>query len=181
MYDLNQIIPWALTNFGLVMAMIAVPLIIIGMIVNAFTKKSTGYELIYCWMSLALGATSLYAFAMHVFWPETAAATIGWQTSPFQFEVGIADLAFGILAIFAFAASYGFRLANAIGNLFWLWGDAAGHVIQMYTNNNFAVGNAGSWFWMDILFPAVLIICISRMGCKPAVKKIEVVRTMDSL
>lgn len=166
MYSLDKIIPWAMMNFGLAMAIIALPLLIINLIVSVFTKKKTGYEIIYSWMSLAMGATAIYAFVMHVFWPNETAATIGWQPSPFQFEVGMANLGFGVIAIFAFWASCGFRLANAVGNLFWLWGDAVGHIIQMYTNNNFNVGNAGSWFWMDILYPVVLIICVSRMKSK---------------
>jgi hypothetical protein len=44
---------------------------------------------------LAIGVTGLWAGAFHVFFPATAASIIGWEVSPFQFEVGMADLAVG--------------------------------------------------------------------------------------
>jgi hypothetical protein len=40
---------------------------------------------------LPIGITGLWAGVSHVFFPATAAAHIGWQVSPFQFEVGMAD------------------------------------------------------------------------------------------
>jgi hypothetical protein len=42
---------------------------------------------------LPIGITGLWAGAFHVFFPATAAKLIGWEVSPFQFEVGMADLA----------------------------------------------------------------------------------------
>jgi len=35
-----------------------------------------------------VGIQGLWAFIGHVFFPEQAAAAIGWEPSPFQFEVG---------------------------------------------------------------------------------------------
>src|SRR3990167_7609111 len=91
-------------------------------------------------------------------------ALIGWQNSPFQFEVAVANLGFGMIGILSFRASYGFRVATVMGNTFWLWGDATGHLYQMMVNNNLTVGNAGSWFWMDIIIPLVLLVCILRLN-----------------
>jgi hypothetical protein len=53
---------------------------------------------------LPIGITGLWAGAFHVFFPATAAAHIGWQVSPFQFEVGMADFAVGITACLASSA-----------------------------------------------------------------------------
>src|SRR5580700_7539315 len=47
---------------------------------------------------LPIGVTGISAAVFHVFFPEIAAADIGWETSPFQFEVGMADLAMGAAA-----------------------------------------------------------------------------------
>ena len=41
---------------------------------------------------LPIGVTGLWAAVFHLFFPEIAAADIGWEPSPFQFEVGMADL-----------------------------------------------------------------------------------------
>jgi hypothetical protein len=75
--------------------------------------------------------------------------------------VGIADLVQGVLGVLAFRASRGFRRAATVGIAVWLWGDAIGHVRQMIVAQNFAPGNAGPWFWTDVLVPAVMIVSLS--------------------
>ena len=54
-------------------------------------------ERLLAWiLLLPIGVTGLWAGVSHVFFPAVAAAHIGWQTSPFQFEVGMADFAIGV-------------------------------------------------------------------------------------
>ncbi|OGT56554.1 MAG: hypothetical protein A3F14_03785 [Gammaproteobacteria bacterium RIFCSPHIGHO2_12_FULL_43_28] len=151
-----------LTNFGCTMFFLA----ILFMFIHRFIvrAKVSEFEIVYRWLALfAVGFTGIYTAYFHIVMPEVAAATIGWQPSPFQFEVGIADFTIGVLAILSFNASFGFRLATVIGVTCWLWGDALGHINQMIKFGNFAPGNAGSWFWMDVLMPLVLLICIAKL------------------
>jgi hypothetical protein len=49
-------------------------------------------------------------------------------------------------------------LATAIVAAIFFGGDAIGHVRQMILENNFATGNAGSWFWIDVLLPVILLV-----------------------
>ena len=165
---MDSCISYMLMNFSLVMFVAAIILTILDRVVCAIRHHQlSGYEILFRWLALLpLGVTSLYAFVMHAFFPVFTAATIGWSNSPFQFEVAVANLGFGLLGVLAFSASYGFRAATVIGALCWLWGDAVGHIYQMVSNHNFAVGNAGSWFWMDVLIPLLLLICIIKMGKK---------------
>jgi len=83
--------------------------------------------------------------------------------SPFQYEVGMAGFGFGVMAILSFNANYSFRLATVIGLVCWLWGDASGHIYQMIVHQDFMLGNAGTWFWMDLVLPFILIICIFNL------------------
>jgi len=53
---------------------------------------------------LPIGVTGLWAGVTHVAFPTLAASYIGWETSPFQFEVGMADLAIGVTAVISFGA-----------------------------------------------------------------------------
>ncbi|WP_147470750.1 DUF6790 family protein [Legionella jordanis] len=146
------------SNFGLMMLILAILLIMINLLL---AKHPSFAEICFRWLSLlALGFTSIYAFGMHAFFPAMTAHQIGWKTSPFQFEVAMANLAFGITAILAFKASFGFRLAMVIGSSCWLWGNALGHVAQMLIHDNYSIGNTGSWFWMDIIVPLLLIFCL---------------------
>jgi hypothetical protein len=121
-------------------------------------------ENLYRWNSLlGAGVVGVYVFFIHAFMPSVSAEQIGWQTSPFQHEVAVANLGFGILCILAFSAGYGFRLASVIGISIWLWGDAIVHIRQMIVAKNFSPGNAGPWFWSDVLVPPLLIWLIIKL------------------
>jgi TM2 domain-containing membrane protein YozV len=85
---------------------------------------------------LGVGVTGIYMGIMHIFFGPMTAANIGWQSSPFQYEVGVANLGFGLLCILAFRASQSFRLAAVTGITCWLWGDAVGHIHQMILAQN---------------------------------------------
>jgi hypothetical protein len=103
----------------------------------------------------SLGVSFLYNFIMHVFFSEVAASYIGWQTSPFQKEVGFASLGFSAVAFVAFRGGFAARLAAILGPACFLWGAAAGHVAQMVEAHNYAPGNAGVIFYTDILVPLI--------------------------
>jgi len=160
-----QVLEFTLSNFGVSMLIIAAFFMLLHRLV---TRRVSGAEIVYRWLALfVVGFTGIYAFVMHVFYPEISAQTIGWSVSPFQYEVGIADLGFGLIAVLSFNASFGFRLATVIGNVIWMWGDAIGHIYQMIIAHNYAIGNAGSWFWLDVLIPFFLILCIQRLSKGP--------------
>jgi hypothetical protein len=106
---------------------------------------------------LPIGITGLWAGLTHVFFPAISARYIGWQVSPFQFEVGMADLAIGVTACIAFWRDLNFQAAAISAAAVFLLGDAIGHVRQMITEGNFAPGNAGVPFYMDIICPLLAI------------------------
>ncbi|MGD9634766.1 MAG: DUF6790 family protein [Pirellulales bacterium] len=117
-------------------------------------------ETLLAWLLLlSVGGQGIYTFVIHVFFPQLSAANIGWAVSPFQYEVGIADLTVGVLGVIAFWGNFSFRLAAVIAGIVWYWGDAIGHVKEMIVANNYAPGNAGPWFWTDVFVPILLIAC----------------------
>jgi hypothetical protein len=79
---------------------------------------------------LPIGLTGLWAGFFHVFFPRIAGSLIGWETSPFQFEVGMADLAIGFTACAAFWSDLSFKTAAVVAASLFLLGDAIGHVRQ---------------------------------------------------
>ena len=90
---------------------------------------------------------------MHSFFGEMAARFIGWEQSPFQFEVGTASLGYAVVGFLAFRGSLGMRAAAVIGPSMFLLGAAGGHIYQMVSAHNFAPGNAGIIFYTDLLIP----------------------------
>lgn len=159
--DIAKVIAFIFSNFSLVMFDVAVIFIIIHRLRVKHLPES---EIIFRWLSLiGLGCTGIYTFIMHAFFPAFTASHIGWITSPFQFEVAVANLAFGLLGICAYRASFGFRAATVLGSACWLWGAAAGHIYQIFKAHNYSVGNAGSWFWMDILLPLLMLLTLMQL------------------
>ncbi len=123
---------------------------------GSFPERLLGWILL-----LPIGVSGLWAAFFHIFLPATAAAHIGWKVSPFQFEVGVADLAVGATACLAFWRGLEFKAAAVMVSSIALLGDAAGHVRQMLVAHNFAPGNAGVPFYMDIACPLLAILLLS--------------------
>jgi hypothetical protein len=102
-----------------------------------------------------MGILTAYA---HVFRPVQTSASIGWSTSPYEYEVGMADLTVGVLGIFCLWLRGNFWLATAMANAVWLLGDAVGHLRQIALNNNHAVNNSGVFLAVEFTMPIVILI-----------------------
>jgi hypothetical protein len=100
-----------------------------------------------------VGVTYFYNFVCHSFFGEMSARFIGWADSPFQFEVGVASLGFSVVGFLAAFRSFDLRLGAVLGMGIFMLGAAGGHVYQMVTAHNFAPGNAGLFFCLDIFIP----------------------------
>jgi hypothetical protein len=102
-----------------------------------------------------MGLLTAYA---HVFRPVQTSASIGWSTSPYEYEVGMADLTVGVLGVFCLALRGNFWLATAIANAVWLLGDAVGHIRQVVLNGNHAANNSGIFLITEITMPFVILL-----------------------
>jgi hypothetical protein len=109
---------------------------------------------------LPIGVTGLWAALFHLFLPGIAAADIGWEVSPFQFEVGMADLAIGATACLSFWRNLDFKAAAVMVSSIFFLGNAVGHVKQMMVAGNFAPGNAGVPFYSDVALPVLMIVLL---------------------
>lgn len=123
------------------------------------TKKSI-IELLLSYLILfGWGIGGIITFIAHVFFPYKTAALIGWEGgTTFQFEVGITNLAFGFLAILCILIRMKhFWMAVIIGYTIFYWGVAVGHIRQMIIAHNFTSGNAGIYFYHDVIYPIIII------------------------
>jgi hypothetical protein len=131
-------------------------------------------ERLLAWiLLLPVGMTGLWGAVFHLFFPDVAAADIGWDPSPFQFEVGMADLAIGATACVSFWRSLEFKAAVVIINAIFLLGDAIGHVGQMIAAGNFASGNAGVPFLGDLILPVLTLILLIIVQRSEAAERIS--------
>jgi hypothetical protein len=153
---MSVVIAFVLSQFPILMTALAMLLGFIHWGSQRYKQAPTiflGYLLFF-----AVGLAGLWGFIYHAFFPEMTARFIGWANSPFQFEVAMANLGLGVVGIFGFRASHGYRVGATLFTLCFLWGAAYGHIHQMLLTHNFASGNAGSIFYNDLLLPLLLVL-----------------------
>jgi hypothetical protein len=104
-----------------------------------------------------LGLLGLWAFLGHVFFPEQSAASIGWAPSPFQYEVGVANLGLGLASLYAAFRGFEARIATAIAAACFLIGAGVVHIRDIFVTGNLAPGNAGPIMVTDFLTPVAVL------------------------
>lgn len=107
-----------------------------------------------------LGLQGLWAFFGHVFLPEESANVIGWAPSPFQYEVGVANLGLGLASLYAAFKGFEARAAVAVAAACFLAGAGFGHIMDILAGDNLAPGNAGPILITDFLTPIVVLILL---------------------
>ena len=107
------------------------------------------------------GVGGVMGFLGHTFKAQEIALKIGWQPSPFQFEVAVANLAFGVLGLMSIWQRRGFRTATGIGFSTFLLGCAYGHFRDLTLHGNVSPYNAGPVLWVnDLGVPVVILLLL---------------------
>jgi hypothetical protein len=108
-----------------------------------------------------VGLGGLMGFMGHAFKAQEIAQQIGWQSSPFQFEVAVANLAFGVLGLMCIWQRRGFRTATGIGYAIFLLGCAYVHFRDMTLHGNVSPYNVGPVLWVnDLGVPVVILLLL---------------------
>src|SRR5271170_8087674 len=115
-----------------------------------------GTYLIYL-LFIYVGLMGLLTAYAHVFRSAQTSASIGWAPSPFEYEVGMADLTVGVLGVLCLWLRGNFWLATAVANAVWLLGDAVGHLRQIMFHNNHAANNSGIFLVAELITPVVIL------------------------
>ena len=154
---MKQIAIFALSNFPLTFLIIGLLAAFLSLAFKRVQRFSGRLqeEIFAFFLLFPIGFSFFYNFVMHVFFGDISARFIGWQNSPFQAEVGFASLGFAVVGFLAFRGSRGLRVAAVVGPACFLLGAAAGHLRQMMVAHNYAPGNAGVIFYMDIVIPVI--------------------------
>ena len=152
---MDKVAIWMFTNFFTWTA--------IAGLIHGYFKKDPCYNLsanmlrfVFLWyVCIAFTISGV----MHLFFGDFTADKIGWANSPFQFEIGLANLSFAVLGAFSFAKKdKTLWLAVILALVIQTTGAGFGHVYQMIANNNTAVSNSGLIMYTDILAPIVMYL-----------------------
>lgn len=131
-------------------------------------KKMVEIILLYL-LVIAVGVGGMLAGFMHVFNGPATAKMIGWLPgSPFQYEVGVADIALGMVCVLCLFFRGSFWLAAILANSFFLIGCMLGHIRSLAESGNLAAYNIGpNIIFSDLILPLLLIglyVVYQRMG-----------------
>jgi hypothetical protein len=135
------------------------------------TKKRVVELLLLYLLAVNIGIGGILAWYGHTFIADEIARKIGWQPgSPFQFEVALADLSWGVCGVLCIWLRKGFWTATGIGSSVFFLGCAFGHIRQIIQEGNMAIYNAGPVLWIgDLGVPItilVLLFILSRLDKK---------------
>ncbi len=152
---MQAVIRWVLSNVFLWTAVLAV---VIGLIKkkNQLGACSNILQQLFFWFA---GLAFLWSGAMHLLMPAFTAAQIGWQDSPFQFEVGLANLSICLLGFMAtFVRNRWFHLGVILALAIFSVGAGLGHVYQTIVQHDHASSNSGSILYTDIVVPLFMLV-----------------------
>ena len=146
--------------------MIAIVFIAITLIATIIHVKARRYTdrhqiaetLLSYLLLINFGVMGLLAAYSHVFNADEIARNIGWPTgSPFQFEIGMTNLAIGVMCIGAYwkRGSYWMAAITMVTILFI--GCFVGHIIQ-YQKGDTAPYNIGPLIWIGDLAAPLLAL-----------------------
>lgn len=153
--------PTAVRLIATAAAIMPVALFVIAEAVQLAQHETTGFHRATLLNALVylIGVNGIVGASGHLLYPDNVARSIGWPTgNPFQWEVGVADLGWGVLGVMTPSYGRDFWLATIIVASIFLLGAAAGHVRQMLVARNFAPGNAGAVFFNDVAIPVFVIV-----------------------
>ena len=106
-----------------------------------------------------VGVQSFVFASGHLFFPDRVADSIGWpRGNPFQFEVGLANLALGVLGVFATGSDRDWWLATIVAFSVFYLGAAIGHIREAIKERNLSPGNFGAVLVFDVAAPTLLVI-----------------------
>jgi hypothetical protein len=109
-------------------------------------------------LPLSVGLGGLFAFVGHTLRADEVARSIGWPAgNPFQSEVAVANLAFGVLGLLCVKFRDGFWTATILGYGVFLEGAAFVHIREILLFGNWSVNNAGPILVADVAFPILLL------------------------
>lgn len=114
------------------------------------------------WAIGAFGCGSLWMTVAFLGVPDVMATAIGFDRTPFMFEIAFANLGLAVMGFRAASGSARERLTIGIGGGMFLWGALIGHVYQWFAGGDHAPGNTGGVLVTDLLIPAVMITLAVR-------------------
>lgn len=149
---------WGIFN----VIMFLLPFLIAGVHVSTSRERMSRKRIVELVMLYFLvinfGIQGVVMGLTQMFMGEEVALYLNWQWSPFLTELGMANLAFGILGLLCYwIRQLYFWLAVGIGYSLFFFLAFWGHLHQILVEANFSWGNIGPVLYTDILSGVVVL------------------------
>ncbi len=116
-------------------------------------------------LAISVCANGLGGAIGHLFYSDLIAEGVGWSTgSPFQLEMGFANLLIGVLGIMAISHRDGFRTATIIATTILGVGATSVHIWDIATTGNLSPGN--TIINLSNLLDPILLIGLSWLASR---------------
>ena len=148
------------------------------------TRRRVLHILLLYALVLDVGVIGLpLGFIPHVFFADETARAIGWpRGSPFQFEVGVHDGAWGVLGFLCIWIGGTFWLATGLGWALFMFGATYGHIRDTVVEGNYAPLQFSDdllrWLHRHLAAGAALAL-LARRGFEPGVTPRRQVRAQE--
>lgn len=103
-----------------------------------------------------IGWSGIGAGISHIFFGGRISRTIGFDKSPYELEVGFADLAYGIAGVIAAHFSPDYWFAVILISSIYRVGCGIGHIRSIVRDKNYAINNTAILF-VNFVVPAFLL------------------------
>jgi hypothetical protein len=163
-----------LTTIIVILAALAAATVHLFVSKKTRTRRRTADLYLLYVLVVGVGLGGLFGAMGHLLAADQVAKELGWATgSPFQTEVGLFDLAFGVLGVCCIWFRGKWWYAVTVGWTIFAVGAAAVHVHEMLGARNNGSLNAGSVL-PDLVVPALLVVllvvrsrAVERIGVAP--------------
>lgn len=150
------------------------PLLMAGIVLildRSISNKERRIEVFLIFLfALGVAGSGIGGFFGHLFLSDQVAEAVGWPTgSPFQLEMGFANLVLGVLGIIAVGRRDGFREATVIAVTILGFGATFVHLLDIFQTGNLSPGNTLQNF-ANLARPSLLIgflVASRREEAKP--------------
>jgi hypothetical protein len=137
---------------------------VVHTLVDRAPQRRTSHRVIEIWLLWWVaggGVWSIIGGLSHIGpTSDEIAKSIGYAQSMFQWEVGWADIAVGVLGVASIWKRDSWLTAAVVALAILYWGDAAGHLMEWIAHDNTAPSNVGA-IPSDILQPLVALALLT--------------------
>lgn len=111
---------------------------------------------LFYYVLIGVAVQGLVTGVIQIYNPDLVINYVQWPYSPFLYELGMANLAFGFLGVISLWKNSDWRKSAAFGYGLFLLITGVGHLVQIW-NNGLTPGDFGGFLFSDLVVGIILL------------------------